>query len=92
MRASSPRFSICIPCFNHGAYIGRTIESVFQTLSDFEIIIADNASTDSLLSVIQSYRDPRLRVIEKSYNIGFASNLQRAWESASGDFRESPVV
>ena len=83
----NPRFSICIPCFNHGRYIGQTIQSVLdQSYTDFEIIIADNASTDDSLSIIRGFRDPRIRVIENRYNIGFAPNLQRVTESAAGEF------
>lgn len=87
MRSHRPRFSICIPCFNHAGYIGQTIQSVLdQSFEDFEIIVADNASTDDSLSIIRSFRDARLRVIENRYNIGFAPNLQRATENACGEF------
>lgn len=87
MRSRNPQFSICIPCFNHEGYIGQTIESVLcQSFEDFEIIVADNASTDDSLSVIRRFRDPRIRVIENRYNIGFAPNLQRVTESACGRF------
>ena len=49
-------FSICIPNFNYGGYIGRTIDSVLnQDYQNFEIIIVDNASTDNSWEVISSY-------------------------------------
>lgn len=87
MPGHRPKFSICIPCFNHAAYIGTTIQSVLdQSFEDFEIIIADNVSTDDSLSVVRSFRDPRLRVIENRYNIGFAPNLQRVTETARGEY------
>ena len=83
----TPRFSICIPCFNHAKYIGKTIQSVLdQDYTDFEIIIADNASTDDSLAVIRSFRDPRIRVLENAYNIGFAPNLQRVTSPALGQY------
>ncbi len=87
MNGHRPRFSICIPCFNHEQYIGQTIESVLnQSFQDFEILVADNSSTDNSLAVIRSFRDPRIRVIENKYNIGFAPNLQRVTENACGEF------
>ena len=86
---STPFFSICIPNFNYARYIGDTIQSVLdQDYDDYEIIIADNASTDHSMDVINTYagRDSRIRVIQNRYNIGFAPNLQRATESARGTY------
>lgn len=80
-------FSICIPNYNYGHYIGETIESVLrQTYPHFEIIIADNASTDDSIKVVQSFNDSRIRLIRNQYNIGFAPNLQVATSSAQNDF------
>ena len=82
-----PTFSICIPNYNYGHYIGETIQSVLdQSYSHFEIIVADNASTDNSLEVVESFRSDRIRVIRNRYNIGFGPNLQRATESARNDF------
>lgn len=43
----APRISVLVPCFNHGEFIGETIDSIrAQTLPDFEIIVVDDGSTD----------------------------------------------
>lgn len=82
-----PTFSICIPNYNYGRYIGETIQSVLdQTYQNFEIIVADNASTDNSVEVVQSFNDKRIRLIRNRYNIGFAPNLQRATMYAQNDF------
>jgi glycosyltransferase involved in cell wall biosynthesis len=84
---STPFFSICIPCFNHAEYIGKTIRSVLdQDFDDFEIIVADNSSTDNSRDIVRSFCDKRIRLIENRYNIGFAPNLQRVTETARGRF------
>jgi glycosyltransferase involved in cell wall biosynthesis len=84
---SQPLFSICIPNYNYANYIGETIQSVLdQTFQDFEIIVADNASTDDSISVVERFKDERIRIIRNRYNIGFAPNLQRASEPARGKF------
>jgi glycosyltransferase involved in cell wall biosynthesis len=82
-----PFFSVCIPCFNHGRYIGATIQSVLdQDFGDFEIVVADNASTDDSRDVVRSFKDSRIRLIENRFNIGFAPNLQRVTEPARGRY------
>ena len=82
-----PLFSICIPCFNHAQYVGRTIQSVLeQDFDDFEIVVADNASTDGSREVVRSFNDPKVRLIENRYNIGFAPNLQQVTREAKGRF------
>ena len=43
----SPKISVIIPCFNHGAFIGRAVDSVLASEGvDFEIIVIDDGSTD----------------------------------------------
>ena len=82
-----PTFSICIPNYNYGRYIGDTIQSVLdQSYPHFEIIVADNASTDNSVEVVQSFNDPRIRLVQNRYNVGFGPNLQRATMHARHDF------
>jgi glycosyltransferase involved in cell wall biosynthesis len=84
---TGPFFSICIPCFNHGRYLGETISSVLeQDFDDFEVLVADNASTDNSKEVARSFGDSRIQLLENRYNIGFAPNLQRVTETAKGKF------
>ena len=76
MNKNNPNFSICIPNYNYGKYIGDTIQSVLnQTYQNFEIIIVDNASTDDSIEIIKSFKDKRIKLFLNKYNIGFAPNL-----------------
>jgi len=87
MTLPQPSFSICIPNYNYGHFIGQTIQSVLdQSYQNFEIIVADNASTDDSVQVVESFHDGRIRLIRNHYNIGFAPNLQRATMFAQNDF------
>lgn len=48
-RAKKPRVGIFMPAFNQGPYIHEAIESLKkQTFQDFEVVIADDASTDGV--------------------------------------------
>ena len=44
----TPRVSIIVPTYNHEKFISEALESILsQTFSDFEVIVADDASTDN---------------------------------------------
>ena len=81
------RFSVCIPNFNYANYLRLTIASVLaQTYPHFEIIVADNASTDDSVRVVESFNDPRIRLVVNRYNVGFSANLDRASETAKYEY------
>jgi glycosyltransferase involved in cell wall biosynthesis len=84
---SGPLFSVCIPKYNYGHYLRATIESVLiQSFQDFELIVADNASTDNSVEMVEGFSDPRIKLIKNETNVGFAPNLDRATESAIGQY------
>lgn len=56
-----PLVSVLITAFNREKFIADAIESALsQTLSDYEVIVVDDASTDATVEVIKRYaaRDP----------------------------------
>ena len=60
-----------IPAYNCAATIERAVDSVLiQTFQDFEIVLVDDASTDSTFSVVTSLEDSRVRVIRHDTNRG----------------------
>ncbi|MDX1933227.1 MAG: glycosyltransferase family 2 protein [Capsulimonadales bacterium] len=91
MRTPSPvpKLSVTITNYNYERFVGRAIESVLgQTFTDFELIVADNASTDHSREIIEQYarQDPRIRVIANTENKGLVGNLVIAIEAARGEF------
>lgn len=79
------KFSICIPNYNYGRYLGRTIQSVLeQQGADFEVLVSDNASTDGSAEVVKKLADPRVHLQVNACNVGFAGNLDRAARMATG--------
>ena len=70
-------FSIIIPLFNKENSIARTVESVLnQSVSDFEVIIVDDGSTDNSRKEALSIKDSRIRLIEKENGgVSSARNL-----------------
>lgn len=87
MAATRPQVSVCIAVYNCERYIGQAIESVMaQTMGDLELVVADNASTDSTVEVVRSYADRRIRLITNEQNIGPIPNFNRAITTARGPF------
>lgn len=80
------KFSVVIPLFNKEKSIKSTLKSVLeQTFTDFEVIIVNDGSTDNTLKVIQSFSDPRIRIINK-INGGVSSARNTGIENAKYDW------
>lgn len=65
--------SIVTSLYNSGEYIASTIESVqAQTYTNWEMLIADDCSTDDGPAIVESYaaKDPRIRLIRLPQNSG----------------------
>lgn len=81
------KLSVCIPVFNGETYIQETIEQVLnQSYGDFELIVIDNASTDSTVEVVKKFQDSRIRLFENSENVGMAGNWNRCLEKAKTEY------
>lgn len=81
------RVSVVVPAYNNGDYIGATIESILnQTYTDFELIVADHASTDDTRDVIERYSaDPRMTVVSTEAGGGAQRNWNRVSQLANGE-------
>ena len=85
---SIPHISIIIPVYNVDAYISNCLDTVCaQTLSDIEIIIVNDGSTDNSPAICRKYAesDSRIRYIEQK-NQGIASARNAGLYEASGEY------
>ncbi len=85
----TPRISIGIPAYNSAKHIAFTLESLLaQSFGDFELIISDNASTDSTRDVVEGYArlDARIRYVRHPSNIGANPNYSHVARVARGEF------
>lgn len=58
---TNPLISVVTPAFNHGRYIGQSIQSLLdQTYTTWELVVVDDGSTDNTAAVVQSFKDPRI--------------------------------
>jgi glycosyltransferase involved in cell wall biosynthesis len=84
-----PYVSVGMPVFNGEKYLPAAIESLLaQTFEDFELIICDNASTDSTQQICRGYcaRDARIRYYRNDQKIGGSANFNRVLELAVGKY------
>jgi glycosyltransferase involved in cell wall biosynthesis len=75
--------------FNGGVFLPETLAClVAQDFHDFELIISDNASTDDTEAICRDYaaRDPRIRYMRNSTNLGAAANYNRLVELARAPY------
>ncbi len=82
-----PKVSICIPTYNRAHYLEYAVNSVLkQTYQDFELIICDDASSDSTPTMISQWSDPRIRYIRQPENLGRSKNMRSGFAAAQGEY------
>ena len=71
--------SVCIPVYNGEDFVRECVGSVLaQDYPDFEVIVAENLSTDRTREILTQFEDPRLTVIEADEHVHLAANLDRS--------------
>lgn len=79
--------SLCLPTYGRARLLGETIESALrQTLTDFELIVVDDASPDDTAAITAAFTDPRVRYVRNDRNLGVPANYNRAYALATGEF------
>lgn len=75
---AAPRLSVVMPVFNDEDYVAEAVQSVLnQDLTDFELIIINDGSTDGTAAVLERFNDSRIRLYVQ-VNQGLVASLNRA--------------
>jgi glycosyltransferase involved in cell wall biosynthesis len=86
---AGPRLTIGMPVFNGARFIRPALDSLLaQTFTDFEILVADNASTDATPDICREYaaRDSRVRYVRHDRNLGLFPNTEFLMREARGAY------
>jgi glycosyltransferase involved in cell wall biosynthesis len=86
MTSGGPLVSVVIPAYNSSRTVRATVESALaQTVSDLEVIVVDDGSSDDTADVVTAISDPRVRVVRQS-NAGAAAARNAGIREASGQW------
>ncbi len=83
----NPKVTILMSVFNGEKFLREAVESILsQTFMDFEFLIIDDGSTDNSVEIINSYSDPRIRLVRNETNIGLTKSLNIGLRLARGEY------
>jgi len=83
----NPKITVLMSVYNGEKYLREAMDSILnQTFKDYEFIIVNDGSTDRTLGILQSYRDPRIRIINNQENIGLTKSLNEGLKLAKGEY------
>lgn len=87
-----PTVSVCVTSYNHASYLPQTLDSVLhQDYPDFEIIVADDGSTDDSLKLLAEYQQrypEKIRCLwhPAHQNRGISATFNLAAHHAQGEY------
>lgn len=82
----NPSVSIVMSVFNGERFVLEAVSSILnQSLTDVELIVINDGSTDGTLRILQSINDSRIILIHQG-NVGLTKSLNRALSLAKGEF------
>jgi glycosyltransferase involved in cell wall biosynthesis len=73
-----PAVSVAITAYNSGRWVAEAVRSALdQTMSDIEVVVVDDASSDDTYATVAAIGDSRLHLYRNSTNLGEAANWNR---------------
>ena len=81
------KVSIIVPVYNAENFLHRTVDSILaQTYENWELLLADDCSTDQSRDIMKSYTDERIHCFYCEKNSGPAGARNLALRKASGQY------
>ena len=83
------RISVIVPVYNEEKTVARVLDQLARVELDMEVVVVDDASTDSTWDVLQQLRQQepftRYRYVRHSHNQGKGTGLRTGFRMVSGD-------
>ena len=84
---TSPRITVFMAVYNRADVVRGAIDSVLaQTFGDFELLVIDDGSTDGSAKIVDSYADPRVRLVVHDRNQGIPRTRNEGLDLARGEY------
>jgi glycosyltransferase involved in cell wall biosynthesis len=87
--SNRPKLCIGMPIYNAASFLHKKLDSLLsQTFTDFEIIISDNASTDTTPKICDEYlkKDKRIHYFRQEKNMGVTWNFNFVLQQAKSEY------
>jgi glycosyltransferase involved in cell wall biosynthesis len=85
MNIANDLVSVVVPTYNSEKYIKRALDSILQqSFSNWEVIVVDNYSVDETKSIVLSYKDCRIKLLNNRNNGVIASSRNAGIKSSKG--------
>ena len=82
-----PKISIIMNCHNGERYLKKSLRSIFhQSFKNWELIFFNNCSTDGSLSIINSFKDRRVKVYNSKKFLNLYDARNKALKYAKGKY------
>ena len=79
--------SVVVPTFNHAKFLNQALQSIIeQSHQNWEAIIVNNFSTDNTLQIIESFNEPRFKVVNFQNNGVIAASRNEGIRQSSAPF------
>jgi glycosyltransferase involved in cell wall biosynthesis len=83
----APVVTVLMAVFNGERYLREAVQSILnQTFRHFELLVVDDGSTDGSRAILESFDDPRLRVVHHAVNQGLSRSLNHGLAEARGRY------
>jgi glycosyltransferase involved in cell wall biosynthesis len=82
-----PKVSVVMPAYNALPFLEKAVTSILdQTHTDLELLVADDASTDSTKAYLDALDDPRVTCYHNEVNSGYLRTCNKLMSLATGDY------
>ena len=75
-----------MPCYNEQKTIREVVDAVLASPHTAELVIVDDGSTDGTREILETFDDPRVRVMLQPHNQGKGAALRTGIQAATADF------
>lgn len=79
--------SVCIATYNGAGFVKEQLDSILMQIpASAEVLIGDDGSVDKTISIVEGLKDPRIRIISNTTNLGYVRNFENLIAEAKGDY------